>query len=286
MPELPEVETIVKDLNKALLHKSFIDIWTDNINSNKLKAFQEQIIKIPIKEVIRKGKNIFIIFSNNKVMWIHLKLTGHLLLGKYQQQGNKWWPLTGGAYLDRQNLFIHWVFTLNDQTQLVLSDSRRFARVELMDISNLQRFDTNLGPDPLSKEFTQEYLKNTLKRTKSDVKKYLMNQKYISGIGNIYANEILFEAKINPFRGANSLTDKEITSLFSAIKKILTKAIKYRGTSAEDEAYRDLYGQKGSFGKFLQVYQHEGERCPRCKAKIERKKDNNRSTFYCPVCQK
>jgi formamidopyrimidine-DNA glycosylase len=286
MPELPEVETIVRELNQALKNRRIISVWTDNTKNFNSKLFQDKIINKKIKEVVRKGKNILIIFENDAVLWIHLKLTGHLLLGKYKFDNNHWFPEEKGVYLDRQNLYLHWVFTLDNNKQLVLSDSRRFARVEIIAINELNNFDEKLGPDPFSKSFTFDYLKQALKKSKITIKKFLMDQKHLSGIGNIYANEILFEAKINPFRKANTLSDKEIRSLFEAIPKILNKAIQYRGTSAEDEAYRDLYGEKGEFEKFLKVYQKEGEKCSRCGGIIIRKKDNNRSTFYCPNCQK
>ncbi|MGC8944095.1 MAG: bifunctional DNA-formamidopyrimidine glycosylase/DNA-(apurinic or apyrimidinic site) lyase [Minisyncoccia bacterium] len=286
MPELPEIETIKRDLNKALKRRRIIDVWTDNLKDFDKKEFEKKIFNQKIEEVVRKGKNIFIIFQNKNVLWFHLKLTGHLLLGQYKLENNKWVPKEKGLYLDRQNLYIHWVFMLDNSKKLVLSDSRRFAKVKIISLKEMDDFEKKLGPDPLTNKFTKEYLSEKLKRAKISVKKFLMDQKYISGIGNIYANEILFEAKINPFRKANSLSAEEINTLFLVIRKILMKAITYRGTSAKDEAYRDLYGRKGNFGKFLKIYQKEGEKCPRCNGIILRKTENNRSTFYCPKCQK
>lgn len=291
MPELPEVETIVRQLNKAIKGEVIVDLWTDspnNLKGNfKIEKVRSLIKNRKVLKVERKGKNILIFLDKDLVLWIHLKLTGHLLLGQYIFKEGKWQSLKPGAYLDPQNRFIHWVFSLNNGKQLVLSDSRRFAKVILLtqEELNQEKALREIGPDPLASDFTEKELTNILKRTKSEIKKALMNQQYLSGVGNIYANEILFEARINPFKKTQQLTNLEIHRLFLAIRKILMKAISYHGTSTRDESYRQLNGIQGDFAKFLKVYQREGEKCPRCGTIIKRDTSQNRSTFYCPQCQ-
>ncbi|NMB92413.1 MAG: DNA-formamidopyrimidine glycosylase [Parcubacteria group bacterium] len=289
MPELPEVETIVRELNNTVKGKIINDFWTDNFKSNtQLQNFRALIKRQKIIKAERKGKNILIFLDKNLVLWIHLKLTGHLLLGQYIWKEGKWQSLKKGVYLEPQNRFIHWVFSLNNGQQLVLSDSRRFAKVRLLTQDELSKEKSlqELGHDPLASDFTEQALKDILKKTKSEIKKVLMEQRHLSGIGNIYASEILFAAQINPFKKANQLTKIETHHLFLAIKNILNKAIKYRGTSAQDEAYRQLDGTPGNFSRFLKVYQREGKPCVRCGTLIKRIKSQGRSTFYCPQCQK
>jgi len=292
MPELPEVETIVRQLNKDLKGEVIDDLWTDspnNLKGNfKIEKVRSLIKNRQILKTERKGKNILIFFDQNLILWIHLKLTGHLLVGNFEYTNNQWKPKTKGALLDPQNRFLHWVFSLKSGKKLVLSDMRKFAKIVLLATEDLkQAKDLNdLGIDPLSLEFHQKKLEEILSQARGDIKKVLMNQKSISGIGNIYANEILWEAKINPFQKAKELKKEEIKRLFQAIRKILALAIRYQGTSAKDEAYRNLDGEKGSYAKFLKVYQKEGEPCSHCGTLIKRVKNQGRSTFYCPQCQK
>jgi len=291
MPELPEVETIVRQLNKYVAGCTITDVWTDNYKNQAgltWAKFRSNLTNKKIIAVERQGKNILIYLTQDRVLWIHLKLTGHLLLGKYIWKNRQWQPLDKGAYLDPQNRFIHWVFNLNNKKQLVLADTRKFAKVILLPTHKIKQEKglQDLGRDPLTPDFTEADLRQLLSKPKSDIKKVLMDQTYLSGIGNIYANEILFQARINPFKKANQLTGADIHNLFLAIRSVLIKAIKYQGTSAEDEAYRMLNGAPGSFAKFLQVYQKEGQKCPRCSAIIKRVVSQNRSTFYCPKCQK
>jgi formamidopyrimidine-DNA glycosylase len=292
MPELPEVETITRQLNKVLKGQVITDVWTDSPNNLKgafsLSQFKKYLIGRKIQKTERRGKNILIFFDQDWILWLHMKLTGHLLIGHYSYKNKRWQSREKGALLDNQNNFIHWVFTLKKKQTLVLSDMRKFAKLVLLQQKDLTKEKEllNLGPDPTSSLFTYPQLEHIILLARGEIKKVLMDQKYLSGIGNIYANEILWEAKINPFKKANTLRKEEIKRLFKAITKVLSLAIKNKGTSAEDEAYRDLQGEKGSYAKFLKVYQKEGQPCYRCHSLIKRVKDQNRSTFYCSKCQK
>lgn len=292
MPELPEVETIIRQLNKTIKGEVIDDLWTDSPKNLKGNFPLEKVRSLTknrkILKAERRGKNILIFLDQDLILWIHLKLTGHLLAGDFEYKHKQWVPKTKGAFLDPQNRFLHWVFSLKSGKKLVLSDMRKFAKIVLLTTEDLkQAKDLNdLGIDPLSLEFDQKKLEEILSPARGEIKKVLMEQKFISGIGNIYANEILWEAKINPFKKAKELEKEEIKRLLQAIRKILASAIKYQGTSAEDEAYRNLEGEKGSYAKFLKVYQKEGEPCFRCGTLIKRVKNQGRSTFYCPQCQK
>ena len=292
MPELPEVETIVRQLNKTIEGEVITDLWTDSPNNLKGNFTVEKVRSLTrnrkILKVERRGKNILIFLDQDLILWIHLKLTGHLLIGFYDFEDNHWQPRAKGALLDPQNRFLHWVFSLKSGKELVLSDMRKFAKIVLLTTEDLkQEKDLNdLGIDPLSLEFNQKKLEEILSSARGEIKKVLMDQKTISGIGNIYANEVLWEAKINPFKKAKELKKEEIKRLLQAIRKILALAIKYQGTSAEDETYRNLEGEKGAYAKFLKVYQKEGGPCSRCGTLIKRVKNQGRSTFYCPQCQK
>lgn len=294
MPELPEVETIVRQLNKTIRGEIINNLWTDSLNNLK-GDFNFKRVRFLIKgqkiiKAARKGKNILIsLVKNNKkwVLWIHLKLTGHLLVGSYAYRKNRWQPKPKNAFLNPQNQFIHWVFSFKSGKKLVLSDMRKFAKIVFLSAADLKKNKdlNNLGLDPLAPGFNQRALEAILTRVKGEIKKILLKQELISGIGNIYANEILWRAKISPFKQVHELKPAEKKRLFLVIKRILTLAVRYQGTSAKDEAYRKPDGEKGAYAKFLKVYQKEKMPCSRCQTAIKRAKDQSRSTFYCPFCQ-
>jgi len=169
---------------------------------------------------------------------------------------------------------------------LALSDLRKFAKVELWDTRKLAGSEEmkNLGPEPLEKDFTFEKFKEILKRKKGKIKQVLMDQKVIAGIGNIYSDEILFEAKINPFKPIPKLTLKELRRVYKFIIKVLKKGIELRGESMID--WRDSRGRKGFYDKYRKVYRREGEKCFRCRRIILRRKLGGRSAHFCPQCQK
>ncbi len=269
MPELPEVETTVSELRDKILGRKILKVWTDfeKMFKPNFLEFEKGVIGRTIKEISRRGKNIIIELDSGKYILVHQKLTGSLLYGAKTEES-----------------YIHLILNL-DKGELALSDLRKFAKVAFIpDLENYPDYK-NLGPEPLNREFTSEKFKEILKKSKGKIKKVLMDQDKIAGIGNIYSDEILFEAKISPLRETQKIKAKEIKILYLAIKKILEKAIKAKGTSVSD--YRRPSGEKGGFEKFLKAYQREGESCPRhCGGKIQRLKFNGRSAHFCPKCQK
>jgi formamidopyrimidine-DNA glycosylase len=289
MPELPEVETTVRDLKKKVLGRTFVDVWTDFEKIVKkpgsFKKFKKEIIGKKIKDIRRRAKFIIFDLSEDKSLLVHQRLTGHLLVGNWEKNEGKW--KNDSTFLsDRVNTYIHLMFWLDNGLMIALSDLRKFTKMEIFDTKEIESLDKikKLGPEPLEEEFTFEKFKERVKDKKRKIKQVLMDQEIISGIGNIYASEILFKAEIHPFKKANDLSEEELRKIYRSIKKVLKRAVELRGESFAD--WRDADGKKGSFDDERNVYQKEGEKCPRCGGTIKRKKINNRSTYFCPKCQK
>lgn len=283
------METIVRELNKKVLGRKIEDVWSDSKKTIKkpknFQDFKREIKGERIQRVRRRGKNIIFELSGNKSLLVHQKLTGHLLLGKWQFKDGKWTSLITGPLLeDPMNRFLHLIFQLDNKKQLALSDLRKFAKVELLDKKTLEKELSPLGPEPLEKKFTFEKFKERLKNKKGKIKQVLMDQTVIAGIGNIYSDEILWRAKIHPFRNTSKLKEEELKRIYLAMKEVLPKAIKLGGESFSD--FRRLSGQKGDFDRERKVYRREGEKCVRCKTAIKRVKLAGRSAHFCPKCQK
>ena len=318
MPELPEVQTIVNDLNRKIKGLTIADVWTDwpkyisakggsafggKRHYSDFGGFKKEIKGKKIKKIWRIGKNIIFDLSDNKKMLIHQKMTGHMLVGKWQFKNNGWVVAEKGVLNDRVNGYIHVMFWLGGSSNkvgaskmLALSDLRKFAKVLAVDKKDFKNLEDvkNIGPDPLTPKFRFNEFKNLISKKRGPIKKILMDQNVVSGIGNIYSDEILFVAKIHPLKKAEKLGDKELRAVFEATKKILKKAVKLRGTSTSD--YRDTAGKAGRYTEVRLVYQREGEKCPRlrqgfggqarkCGGIIKRIKIGGRSAHFCPYCQ-
>ena len=289
MPELPEVQTIVSDLNKKIIGRKIIGVWFDApklIKKPKPTEFEKKIKGLKIIEIKRRGKNILIYLTGDKLLLVHQKLTGHLLYGKWQIANGKAVSLLKGLLQEKVNDYIHLIFYLDNGWQLALSDLRKFAKVLFGSKEEVEKLPdlTELGSEPLDKNFTVDKFMSLMNLKKGKIKQVLMNQEIIAGIGNIYSDEILWTAKINPFKSANQLKIKELKAIYSVMKIILKKAVKLRGTSISD--YRDTVGKAGGYAEIKKVYQREGEPCQRCKMPIKRVKIGGRSAHYCSKCQK
>jgi formamidopyrimidine-DNA glycosylase len=290
MPELPEVETIKRELNRKIKGKTLEKLWTDHpkmVRDTSFDKLEKEVQKAKIVKVFRRAKNLFLELSNGKSLWIHLKMTGHLLF----KSKNPTLRELNFLEKDRFNSYIHFIFHFTDGSQVAFSDLRKFGRIKLIKakISEILKDPKKYGlekngPEPLSKKFSVQKLREILKKRNKAIKLILMDQSLLAGIGNIYASEILFHAKIKPTRKAGKLTKKEIKKLYISIKKILTRAIKNKGSSVND--YRDLSGKKGKFQNLLKVYGRTGKKCYSCGRIIKRIKQGQRSTFFCPCCQK
>ena len=301
MPELPEVHTTATILSSLIKGKKIFNVWTDyfsdayqgkvNIKNKKyFLTFKKNCINRKIKNVWRKAKYVLIELDNDSTIVIHMKMTGHLLYGSYlfNSKTKKWEAGSGGPLQDPFNRFIHLIFDFGDKTHLAFSDMRKFATVYLVkNKKELEEKFKKFGPEPLDDSFTWKTLKEMLqKKPNQKIKTTLMNQELVSGIGNIYSDEILWESKINPEKIVATITDKQYKTLTKNIKNILSKGINFGGDSMSD--YRNPYGEPGQFQLHHKVYRRKGEKCNRktCTGKILRKVINTRSAHYCSVCQK
>ena len=292
MPELPEVQTVVSDLQKVLPGKKIEDIWVGWKKSIKhpktSELFKKQLIGKKFLSAARVGKNILLYLSGNTTLLIHQKMTGHMLYGKWKVKNGKWNAVGAGPHRDDPyNRFLRMVFSLSNGKQLALCDMRKFAKVLTWPTSDLGKLPDikDLGPDPTNKEFDFKKFKEVIGSKRGKIKQTLMDQNIIAGIGNIYTGEILWQADVHPFARVEKLKDKKLKDIFKAVKPILTKSIKMRGTSSSD--FRDASGNKGSFQKYLKVYKKEGEECAKKDGGIiKRVKFGGRSSHFCPVHQK
>lgn len=307
MPELPEVQTIVNDLNKKVAGRKITGVWFDwpkmlkdpldqqknKVAHKHVEVFQKVIKGKKILEVKRRAKNILMYLSGNLLLLTHLKMTGHYLVGKWnvkcQASGIKCQviPVSPPEVVnDPYNRYIHIIFYLDNGQMLALSDLRKFAKALLgtkEQIENLPEL-VKLGPEANDASLSVDKFKSLIISERRKIKQVLMDPEVIAGIGNIYSDEILWQSRIHPFRPANKLKDKEIREMYKAMKSILAKALKLRGTSSSD--YRDTSGKKGGYDLVRLAYDREGEPCKRCGAKIIRKKIGGRSAHFCPRCQK
>lgn len=270
MPELPEVETIKKGLNKKILNKKIADIVVlknKSIKGNK-KEFTKTLKGNAIKKIERRAK-LFIcaLQKSDKFLLIHLKMTGQLV------------------YNGEKNKHTRVIFKFSDGSKLFFNDLRLFGYLKIVDIEEKNKILEKFGPEPLLPSFTLKKFQKILKGRKTNIKTLLLNQSLIAGIGNIYADEIVFEASVRPDRKIQTLEYKEIKKIWRSIKKVLAKAVKQEGTSIGDYIKAD--GMEGNFAKFLKVYGKSGEICPACKKeKIKTIKIIGRGTRFCSKCQK
>jgi len=266
MPELPEVETVRRDLEKTVVGKKIVGVDIHNaavIKEPPLEKFEKGLIGAEIKNILRKAKLLILELSNGKSLVVHLKMTGQLV-----------YP--GNAKKSRVS------FNLSDGKILDFNDQRLFAELRLMDDWRSLKFIQNLGPEPF--DITGEIFKKMLLSKKTKIKPLLMDQEFISGIGNLYAAECLFRAKINPQKPANSLSGKEAVNLFKEIIEVLKEAIKCGGSSVDD--YVRVSGQPGGYASRLRVYARENKPCLVCKTLIKRIALGGRGTYFCPKCQR
>jgi len=285
MPELPEVETIRRDLSRKIIGKKIknVVVKKPRLIKSSTKKFVGALKNNVIKKIDRRGKLLIVHLGKDGFLLIHLKMTGQLIYKK----GAK---IVGGGHgeLEGKKLpgkHTHIIFEFSDKSKLFFNDLRQFGYMKIVDKKELKEILTGFGVEPLNCDFTLNKFREILKNKKTSIKQLLMNQKFIAGIGNIYADETCFLAKIKPTRKVATLTGNEIKSLFNSIKKVLKLAIKKRGTTFNN--YRDADGNQGNFVKFLKVYGRQGELCKRCKnGKITKIKSGGRGTHYCSYCQK
>jgi formamidopyrimidine-DNA glycosylase len=268
MPELPEVETIVRAL-QANVGASINSIEIRREDILRLQEFSAlQLHGQTIKNIHRRGKFLIIELGRDRNLIFHLGMSG------------RFYMLAAGE--EPAEKHVHVIVHLNNGINLVYQDPRRFGGVWL--VKERERFFRHMGREPLSSDFTVAYLEDILKQRRAPVKNLLLNQNLISGIGNIYADESLFAAGIRPDRPAASLSQQETKKLHRSIRKVLRQGIELRGTTLRD--YRDAFNESGGFQNYLKVYGRHNQPCPQCGKLIQRIRIGGRSTHFCSNCQR
>lgn len=308
MPELPEVETTTQGLKKTIIGYEIIFIWTDIAKKNQpikhfkstikdldfFNYFQKNSIGAKIKSVARRAKNILINLDNSKTVLVHLKMTGHLLVGKYEynKKQNKWTPVAPQALKDPYNRHIHLVMTLiknGKEKHLVMCDSRKFGKVTMLDSKTVHQTAhlNKLGPEPLLPTFRYEDFKSRLsRRPKGQIKTVLLDQETIAGIGNIYSDEMLWMSSVHPESIISSIPAKQLKKIFISMKEVLNAGINFGGDSMSD--YRRVDGTPGDFQNKHNVYRKQKTKCKfkNCKGIIVSKKVGARTAHFCEMHQK
>lgn len=307
MPELPEVQTTVDGINRRSKGQTITDVWTDLAIVSPIKQFigtfkdlsfykksKKIIVGSKIMRAERRAKNILIHLSNGYTILVHMKMTGHMMYGSYDynKKENKWLVSSeekNSALRDPFNRFIHFVISFENNKSLVLSDTRKFAKVTLLKTSEL--FDSihlkHHGPEPLEENFSlKDFIERVSKKSNTPIKQALLDPKVISGIGNIYGDELLWEANVHPLRKVRDIKPIEYSLMYEAMKKVLLKGIDFGGDSMSD--YRDIDGKRGQFQNAHNAYRLKDKPCKKkgCKGTIERIVIGARSAHFCNTHQK
>lgn len=284
MPELPEVETIRRGLEKHLVGHTIVRV--DVRLPKQVNGPTKQTCGALVTAARRFGKGLVIDLDNGFSIAIHVKMTGQLVYRR--QLGSSKVPRVSkglGHVVKLPDKYTHVVISLDNDAVLFYRDIRQFGWIKVVPTAQVLElpFFKSLGPEPL-RDLDFEIFSAVLKKRKTPIKSLLMDQRLISGIGNIYANDALWCAQVNPKRPANSLTQEEQKRLLEAIETVLRKGIEAGGAS--EWQYVNILGEAGQYQNFFQVYRKDGKSCSRCGATIKRIKMSGRGTFYCPECQK
>jgi formamidopyrimidine-DNA glycosylase len=268
VPELPEVETIRNELSPHVIGRRFTDVTVYDaklVRQPSVEESRQKLIGKKINSLERRGKYLIFHLSGSMVMIIHLKMSGALLLNPEQT-----------------NRHTRVIFHLDNGSQLIFTDRRRLGALWL--VENERTIIGKLGPEPLTPEFTAELLAKRLQKHQAPIKAVLLDQAFIAGIGNMYADEALLAARIHPLQKANSLSPQEIRNLHKAIVDVLRSAINSKGASID--TYKRPDGQLGTAHSNFSVAHRGGKPCPICSTPIQRLAIRNRGSYFCPNCQK
>jgi formamidopyrimidine-DNA glycosylase len=275
MPELPEAETIVRDLRGKIVGRTIVATkvtFPDVLDGDTTPVRLGRTLKgRTVQAVTRRAKKVVLHFDNDVILAISLGMTGRVVVSNAQRAK------------DLRHVAVR--FDLDDGTALLYDDIRRFGRLELFSADSWsERQEQTLGVEPLSNDFTADKLFELTRTSIVPIRNWLLDQRHVVGIGNIYAAEALFRAGVRPTRRTRTLTRAECARLRDTIRSVLAEAIRKRGTTISD--YRDASGEEGGFVGRLQVYDRHGQPCVKCRTLIKRVVFTNRSSFYCPKCQK
>ncbi len=272
MPELPEAETIARGLNTVLPGRIVrdVEVLRADVVKGPARAFAGAVAGRGVREVGRRGKNVVFTLDDSSRIVVNLGMTGRIMTGD-------------GPGPDPRSTHPAVVFHLADGGRVTYDDVRRFGLLTAVPAAEWNRWSGRIGPEPLARGFTAARLRRILARSRSPVRSLLLDQRRIAGVGNIYAVEALWFARIHPRAPANEIGAAPAARLHRALRRVLRDAIRAGGTTLRN--YRDADGQEGRFGRVLRAYGREGEPCPRCRTPIERIVFGGRSAFRCPRCQ-
>ncbi|MFH5810390.1 DNA-formamidopyrimidine glycosylase [Companilactobacillus sp. FL22-1] len=272
MPEMPEVETVRRGLNSQVKGRKIthVEIRYQNLITGDVKQFSEFVTGATITDVGRRAKFLLIHLDNGYTIISHLRMEG-----RYRISADP-------SAIDKHS---HAIFSLDNGEKMIYNDVRKFGRMQLWPTAELSTNKSimKLGPEPLSPDFTFEKLKPRIMRHRKDIKTVLLDQSGLSGLGNIYVDEVLWQVKIHPQTPANHLNDEDIKAIIVASNQEMESAIANGGSTVR--SYIDATGHKGNMQNSLKVYGKEGTPCPRCKTEIEKIKVGGRGTHFCPKCQ-
>lgn len=273
MPELPEAETIVRGLRPVLIGRTISDagVLHADVLREPPRRFAEKVKGRAILQVGRRGKNVVFQLAADHVLAVNLGMTGRLLPS----------AIVDVAAAGYRHPAVR--FALDDGESLVFDDTRRFGTVECISSAEWRVRSERMGPEPLEPDYTDAELWHALRASRAPVRSWLLDQRKIAGVGNIYANEALFLAGVHPHRPARSLVRDEADALHRGVRRVLQRAIDAGGTTLRD--YRTAHGEEGRFARRLLVYGRDGEPCTRCRTLVRRIVFGGRSAFYCPECQ-
>jgi len=273
MPEMPEVETLARKLRKAVIGKKIVCISLSGLPLRKpvSSAFADGLRGRTVQRVLRRGKYLIIELEPRMFWLIHLGMSGRLFYYPEAFPGEK---------------HTHAVIRFSDESVLEYRDPRRFGLMAAYEVERPGQIPEirSLGKDPLQPGFHAGWLEPLLRKSRCELKSFLLDQKKIAGLGNIYVCEALYMAGIHPARRCFTLKPEEVLRLVESIRKVLRRAVRHRGTSFSD--FIDLEGNPGKNQKYLNVFQREGKPCVRCGKDVQRMRQGNRSTFFCSYCQK
>lgn len=278
MPELPEIEVLRRDLEREVVGRKIKAVDVNGLRSVRRHKTKKEFVAAldgrKICAVDRRGKYLVLRLDGDDALVVHLGMSGRLLRAKSTR--------------DAVAKHTHVVITFTQGGQLRFVDSRTFGEMFVASLDGASpgvEELAHLGIDPLETPMSWEHFGRLLAAHKTKLKALLMDQKVFAGIGNVYSDEILFQAGLRHDRASDSLSDQEIRRLYRALVETLQDAVKHRGSSLADEQYVDLFGKPGEFQEHHCVYDREGEACPRCRHPVVRQRWSNRSTFFCEACQ-
>ncbi|HJZ50174.1 MAG TPA: bifunctional DNA-formamidopyrimidine glycosylase/DNA-(apurinic or apyrimidinic site) lyase [Roseiflexaceae bacterium] len=271
MPELPEVEHAARSLGTQIVGRTIVAVtrldWQRMVETPAVEQFVELLQGRQILAAGRRAKWIVLTLDGGWSLALHLRMSGSITVHGPDAQ---------------PDIYTHLVLLLDDGRQVFFHDTRKFGRARLLDSAGMAALESAHGVEPLSDAFTPQLLAELLRR-RTRLKPLLLDQKVIAGIGNIYADEALWNAQLHPLRSSDSLSDDEIARLHSGIRLALLQGLEHGGSTLRD--YRNGYGEPGSNQEHFNVYDREGQPCPRCGTPIEKIVVGQRGTHFCPFCQ-